>query len=241
MVLVNILSPSYLFLRCLRSNTTLCMLELKRLYIFICRGRMLYSDMLTSGLTKKRHGSTGIVLAVVYVCTLTHIFSQLSVRVAAPLDHPTSEYERHATALALETIRHSKSDPWISLWRKAKGRSLASACVPRRSNVEEERQFLSRNSVFEISPSNKSLCTVTNGYEFALRWRLDEVQHPRRGEQREQNVRLLLQFNSTDPFPERPDVKKWNSTVAAARFAAPSCHYAGSIRANIGIGWGGHW
>ena len=223
------------------------MLELKRLYIFICRGRMLYSDMLTSGLTKKRHGSTGIVLAVVYVCTLTHIFSQLSVRVAAPLDHlhpnggPTSEYERHATALALETIRHSKSDPWISLWRKAKGRSLASACVPRRINVEEERQFLSRNSVFEISPSNKSLCTVTNGYEFALRWRLDEVQHPRGGEQREQNVRLLLQFNSTDPFPERPDVKKWNSTVAAARFAAPSCHYAGSIRANIGIGWGGHW
>jgi hypothetical protein len=94
------------------------------------------------------------------------------------------QFEHRAQSLAMLVANHSASDPWISLWRKVQGRTLSpAACLPRLDSEEDESQFLMRNSIFEVmvhgSDDHSMLCTVTNGFEFALRYRLDEASSSR--------------------------------------------------------------
>ena len=180
-----------------------------------------------------------------------------------------AHFEQHALSLALSVANHSASDPWISLWRKVQGRTLSPpACLPRLESEEDESRFLMRNSIFEKKrghPSSSNdeysmLCTVTNGFEFALRYRLDEVQHPRPGRpafrdwedistkkerlpQSTHQDMLLLLHNSTDNNTEslHPDIAKWRSAAVAAKNVAPSCQYAGPIHIAPVVGWGGQW
>ncbi|KAL9186377.1 LOW QUALITY PROTEIN: hypothetical protein ACHAXT_005615 [Thalassiosira profunda] len=162
-----------------------------------------------------------------------------------------STVERRAADLALTTVNGqraaaniSASDPWISLWRAARGRTLAPACLlpwpPDGWPEEGAQRFLTRNSVWEVREGR--LCTVSNGYEFALRWRLDAVQHPREHDGINEVLVPLggaarAAANETQgDFP--PDVPTWNSTAAAARLVHPSCRR--EVMPHL-VGWGGQW
>jgi hypothetical protein len=69
---------------------------------------------------------------------------------------------------------------------------------------------------------------VTNGFEFALRYRLDEVQHPRPG--RHPSATNYTETNlSEEQLKMHPDIEKWKSIVKAAMIEAPSCEFAGSV------------
>jgi hypothetical protein len=143
------------------------------------------------------------------------------------------QFEHRAQSLALSFANHSASDPWISLWRKVQGRTLSpAACLPRLDSEEDESRFLMRNSIFEVtahgSDDRSMLCTVTNGFEFALRYRLDEVQHPRSG--RLPSATNYTETNlSEEQLKMHPDIEKWKSIVKAAMIEAPSCEFAGSV------------
>ena len=104
------------------------------------------------------------------------------------------------------------------------------------------RRFLTRRSIFEVVRSGNGkkkegeLCTVKNGYDFALRYRLDEVQHPtiRAMDTKDGGKKVMVgkdDNNSNLPLlsaNSAPDLPKWASVVAASRLP-PSCSFAGGI------------
>lgn len=145
--------------------------------------------------------------------------------------------EHRATLLALSVANHSVSDPWISLWRKVQGTTLSAACLPRLDSEKDESRFLMRNSIFEVTvqDDHSMLCTVTNGYEFALRYRLDEVQHPRpgrfpsqEGQKEGEATNNDSKLNLSEEKPH-PDIEKWRYIATVAKSEAPSCQFAGTI------------
>ena len=178
-----------------------------------------------------------------------------------------AHFEQRALSLALSVANHSASDPWISLWRKVQGRTLSPpACLPRLDSEEDESRFLMRNSIYEVKrghPSNSNdgnsmLCTVTNGFEFALRYRLDEVQHPRLGRRafrdwedistKKERLSKTIHEDTSYKFSMdngteslHSDIAKWRSAVVAAKNASPSCQYAGPVSIAPTAGWGGQW